>query len=104
MITSYFDKECIRCHVSKHINEYRRNKKINSVCNNCALISGKKVCPKCLIKKFINEFQRQSQVKINCNKCAKGAEDLINEAFNNAFKLFDNSVKGLRRVYANKQV
>lgn len=92
-----FNKECARCHVLKNIDKYKRNKKTNKVCNDCSLISGKKVCPKCLIKKFINEFQRYSQININCNKCAKDSEEFISKAFNNAFSLFNQSIKGRKR-------
>lgn len=101
---SNFNKECIRCHIVKHIDEYRRYKKVNRVCNDCGEYQGKKVCPKCNIKKLMNEFQRHSQNNINCNACAKSADNFINEAFNNAFKLFNNSVKELKGVHPNKQV
>lgn len=89
MSTSYFDKECIRCHAVKHINEYRRNRKVHRTCNDCGGYQGKKVCAKCNLKKFINQFQRNSKNQINCNNCAKESEDCINEYFNRAFKLFD---------------
>jgi hypothetical protein len=93
MVTSYFDKECIRCHSVKHINEFCRNGKTNRTCRDCGGYNGKKVCPKCNVKKFMNEFQRNSQNQINCNTCAKNSEDLINNAFNEAFNLFNGNGK-----------
>lgn len=95
MNASCVKKECIRCHVMKNINEYRRNKKTNNrICNECGGLSGKRICPKCGVKKFKNAFQRSSQNNINCNACAKKSEDFINECFDRAFNLFNILLEG----------
>lgn len=67
-----FKKDCKRCLKRKHINEFKRNKRVNTVCNDCIgtnLNYGNKKCPQCGKDKFINAFIRNNMKCTICNKC-----------------------------------
>lgn len=69
MPSANFDKSCKRCQKQKHINEFRRNKKVNVICNECMQSEGTKTCPYCNKSMFINAFVRFSMKCGICNKC-----------------------------------
>jgi len=96
MPSANFDKVCKRCSKRKHINEFRRNKNVNAICNSCIPTinnHGNKKCPQCGKDKFINAFIRNSMKCTICNKCYEMAIEKSASMFKLGFEVMNRLEK-----------
>jgi NMD protein affecting ribosome stability and mRNA decay len=97
MPSAKFDKVCKRCSKEKHISEFKRNKKINPICNDCGAVNIKKVCPRCNKEKYKNLFSRNSAMCQICNKCNEESVKKMGDIFNIAFSLLNKSEEDVKK-------